>query len=163
MPHTLRRLTIATALLAGTGLAFAAGDKSPSASSGTQMQSGTTGQASGSMSKSGAQSQLSLTSSQKQTITKELSDETAANASFAASVGAKVPESVALKPVPMTVANEIPSIKAYSYAKLPNNNIVLVDPKSRTVAAVIAQGAATTGSGSTPSGASSGSMQKDKK
>lgn len=161
MPHTLRTLTVATALLAGTGLALAGGDKSSSSS--TQMQSGTTGQASSTMPKSSAQSQLNLTSAQKQTISKELADETAANASFSATVGAKVPESVALKPVPMTVANEIPSIKSYSYAKLQDNDIVLVDPKNRTVAAVIEGGASTTGSSSGTSGASSGgSMQKDK-
>ena len=160
MPHTLRTLTVATALLAGTGLALAGGDKSSSSS--TQMQSGTTGQASSTMPKSSAQSQLNLTSAQKQTISKELADETAANASFSATVGAKVPESVALKPVPMTVANEIPSIKSYSYAKLQDNDIVLVDPKNRTVAAVIEGGASTTGSSSTSGASSGGSMQKDK-
>lgn len=161
MPHTLRSMTVAIALLAGTGLALAAGDKPSSSSSSPQMQSGTTGQAGTTMSKGGAQSQLNLTSSQKQTISKELADETAANASFSASVGSKVPESVALKPVPMTLANEIPSIKPYSYAKLHNDNIVLADPKNRTVMAVIDSGLATTGSGSGTSGKSS-SMSKDK-
>jgi hypothetical protein len=176
MPHTLRSLTIATALLAGTGLAFAGGDKASGSSSSTemksgttgqssstQMQSGTTGQASTPMSKSGAEAKLNLTSSQKQTISKELADETAANASFSASLGAKVPDSIALKPVPMTVANEIPSIKSYSYAKLQDDNIVLVDPKDRTVAAVIEDDASTTGSSSTTSGSGSSSMSKDKK
>jgi hypothetical protein len=156
-------MTIATALLAGTGLALAGGDKASSSSSSTQIQSGTTGQASTTTSKSGAQSQLNLTSAQKQTISKELRAETAANASFSASVGAKVPESIALKPVPMTVANEIPSIKSYSYAKLRDHNIVLVDPKNRTVMAVIDGGAATTGSSSATSGTGSSSMSKDKK
>jgi hypothetical protein len=70
---------------------------------------------------------------------------------------------VALKPVPMTLANDIPSIKPYSYAKLKDDNIVLVDPKNRTVMAVIDSGAATTGSSSATSGAGSSSMSKDKK
>jgi hypothetical protein len=142
---------MAVALIAGAG--FTADAQSPGSPSGTQIESGTTG---GAMSNSGAQARLDLTHSQKQKITQELSAEEVAAASFPASVGAKVPASIALKPVPMTVATDIPSVKPYSYAKLPNHNIVLVDPKNRTVAAVIEAGPSTTGSGpsaSEPSGA----------
>jgi hypothetical protein len=158
-------MTLALALLGGTGLALAAGDKAPGSASGTNMQSGTTGQSGSSMSQSGAkQDQLNLTSSQQQTISKELArEQTAADTSFQASVGAKVPSSIALKPVPMTVANDIPSVKMFSYAKLANHKIVLVDPKSRTVAAVIEGGASTTGSSPSSSSGMSGSTQNNNK
>jgi hypothetical protein len=155
MPHTLRSVTIALALIGSTGLAFAAGDKTP-ASSASQMQSGTTGQSSSTMSKD----TLSLTSAQKQTIAKELTSEKAASgASFTASVGAKVPESITLKPVPMKVASDMPSVKPYSYVKTQDEDIVLVNPKDRTIAAVIDGDASTTGSSSS-SGSASGSMKK---
>ncbi|MPZ55227.1 MAG: DUF1236 domain-containing protein [Rhizobiales bacterium] len=152
MPHPLRSVTIAVAILGSAGLA--AGDKMPGAAGSAQL----TGQSVGAMPQSGAtQAQLRLTSLQKQTIAKELSGEMVAPASMQAAIGAKVPESVALRPVPMIVANEIPSVKPYSYAKLQNDDIVLVDPKNRMVAAVIQADASTMGRGS---GTSGGSMDK---
>jgi hypothetical protein len=160
MTHTLRSATIAIALLGSAGLALAGGDKSSS----SNMQSGTTGQASkstgSSMSKSSAQDTLNLTSAQKQTIAQELSrEEPAAEERFKATIGAEVPSSIALKPVPMKIANEMPQLKNYSYAKLHNEDIVLADPQERTVAAIIDSGGASSTTGSAPS--TSGSMQKD--
>jgi hypothetical protein len=48
-----------------------------------------------------------------------------------------VPYSVALKPIPDRIAQELPFVKPYLYLKTGDNRIVVVDPHSRYVAAVI--------------------------
>jgi hypothetical protein len=55
-------------------------------------------------------------------------------------VGAKVPtqKKLPLHPLPRPLANELPVLKQYYYAKLPDK-ILLVDPVSRKVVEVIAQ------------------------
>ena len=55
-------------------------------------------------------------------------------------VGAKVPtqSKLPLHPLPQPLANEIPVLKQYYYAKLPDK-VLLVDPVSRKVVEVIAQ------------------------
>jgi hypothetical protein len=55
-------------------------------------------------------------------------------------VGAKVPTQIKLPlhPLPGPLANQIPVLKQYYYAKLPDK-VLLVDPISRKVVEVIAQ------------------------
>jgi hypothetical protein len=59
---------------------------------------------------------------------------------FQAVIGAKVPtqSKLPLHPLPQPLANEIPVLKQYYYAKLPDK-VLLVDPVSRKVVEVIAQ------------------------
>lgn len=91
---------------------------------------------------------LALTSAQKQKIGQSLANEHAqlAPPDFKIAVGAKLPASVSLSPVPLAVSNDIPATKNLSYARLDNKDIVLVDPKDRAVAEVIDPRPSTTGS-----------------
>ena len=86
-----------------------------------------------------AAGQLSLTSTQMQSIYHSLASEKAQTApfNFQPKVGAKVPDSLAMYPLPSTVTNEIAATKGFDYAKLASNEVVLIDPKDRQVAEVI--------------------------
>jgi hypothetical protein len=59
-------------------------------------------------------------------------------ADFQPAVGAKVPtqKKLPLHPLPRPLANQVPVLKQYYYAKLPDK-VVLVDPISRKVVEVI--------------------------
>ena len=91
---------------------------------------------------------LALTSAQKHKIVQSLAREHTqlAPPDFKIAVGAKLPTSLSLSPVPLAVSNDIPATKNLSYARLDNKDIVLVDPKDRTVAEVIEPQISTTGS-----------------
>jgi hypothetical protein len=99
-----------------------------------------------------AAGQLSLTSTQMQSIYHSLASEKAQTApfNFQPKVGAKVPGSLAMYPLPSTVTNEIAATKGFEYAKLASNEVLLIDPKDRQVAEVImprnTTGSTTTGS-----------------
>ena len=86
-----------------------------------------------------AAGQLSLTSTQMQSIYHSLASEKAQTApfNFQPKVGAKIPDSLAMYPLPSTVTNEIAATKGFEYAKLASNEVVLIDPKDRRVAEVI--------------------------
>jgi hypothetical protein len=91
-----------------------------------------------------AAGQLSLTSTQMQSIYHSLANEKGqtAPANFQAKPGIKVPDSLAIHQLPSSVTNEISATKGFDYAKLANNEVVLVDPKDRQVAEVIMQSSA---------------------
>jgi hypothetical protein len=61
----------------------------------------------------------------------------AAPSGFQAKVGAKVPQSLSLHQLPSNVASQVPAAKGYEYAKLQNNEVLLIDPKDRQVAEII--------------------------
>jgi hypothetical protein len=86
-----------------------------------------------------AAGQLNLTSTQQQTIYQGLSSEKGQTApsSFQAKLGAKVPDQLAMHQLPSSVTNQIPAAKGFDFAKLANNEVVLIDPKDRQVAEVI--------------------------
>jgi hypothetical protein len=86
-----------------------------------------------------AAGQLSLTSAQMQTIYHGLASEKgqSAPANFQAKLGAKVPDSLTIHQLPSSVTNEVSATKGFEYAKLANNEVVLIDPKDRQVAEVI--------------------------
>ena len=86
-----------------------------------------------------AAGQLSLTSTQMQSIYHSLASEKGQTApsNFQPKLGAKVPGSLAMHPLPSTVTNEIAATKGFEYAKLASNEVVLIDPKDRQVAEVI--------------------------
>ena len=97
-----------------------------------------------------AQQPLNLSQQQQQTIQQQLSSKNAQSApsNFTAQVGAKVPQSVTLQPMPQQVASKVQAVKNDAFAKLQNNKILIVNPTDRTVAAVISGKGATTGSSS---------------
>ena len=94
-----------------------------------------------------AEHALNLTSAQKNTIYQSVMNEKGQTApsSFRASIGAKVPSSLTLQLLPSNVASQIPAAKNFEYAKLQNNEILLVNPKNREVAEMITS-STTTGS-----------------
>lgn len=94
------------------------------------------------------QQPLNLSQQQQQTIQQQLSSKNAqaVPANFSAHVGAKVPQSVTLQPLPQQVASKVQAVKNDHFARLQNNKILIVNPTDRTVAAVISEGGMTTGS-----------------
>jgi hypothetical protein len=82
---------------------------------------------------------LDLSPSQRQTIYQSVSKTQKNNAAppgFRASVGAHVPDTIKLEPVSDTLATVIPETKNYEVA-LVEKQVVLVDPKSKMVVAVV--------------------------
>jgi hypothetical protein len=51
-------------------------------------------------------------------------------------VGAHVPDAITLEPLPKTVAELVPKIADYQYAFVANE-VLIVEPRSRTVVEVI--------------------------
>jgi hypothetical protein len=98
-----------------------------------------------------ASADLNLTSQQKQTIMQSVQTEKGqpAPAGFQPKVGASVPQSMPMHPLPPTVATEVPAAKGLEYAKLDNNEILLIDPKDRRVADIIMP-SGTTGAAPSP-------------
>ncbi len=116
-------------------------------------------------------SQVSLTSEQKQQIfnaAQSLPQQNAQSSSLAP--GSKVPSNVTLSPLPQEAKQNVGSaLQNSEMAKLQNGDVILANPRNKTVQAVItAQDAnSTTGQGTTNSmgsspstGSSSGSMSK---
>jgi hypothetical protein len=84
---------------------------------------------------------LKLSSAQKQTIYLSISNlkkRETAPPTFRAAVGAIVPPSVNLQPLPKTVVELAPVVGGYEYAMVANQ-VLLVDPKNRQVVEVITQ------------------------
>jgi hypothetical protein len=98
-----------------------------------------------------ATADLNLTPQQKQTIMQSVQSEKGqpAPAGFQPQVGATVPQSMTMHQLPSTIATEIPSAKGLEYAKLSNNEILLIDPKDRRVADIIMP-SGTTGAAPSP-------------
>jgi hypothetical protein len=91
--------------------------------------------------------QLNLTSAQKQTILQSVASEKgqAAPSGFQAKVGEKAPQSLSMHQLPSSATNQVSAAKQYEYAKLQNNEVLLIDPKDRQVAEIIMP-SSTTGS-----------------
>src|SRR5262249_26507890 len=90
---------------------------------------------------SGAAPALQLSPAQKQTIYQSITatqKNNPAPTGFRAAVGAEVPETISLAPIPKTLANLIPTTAEYEVAMV-EKQVVLVDPRSRRVVAVVAQ------------------------
>jgi len=86
-----------------------------------------------------AGAQLNLSSAQKQTIYHSVSSEKGqtAPAGFQAKLGEKAPSSLSMHQLPSSVTSQISAAKDYEYAKLQNNEVLLVNPKDRQVAEII--------------------------
>lgn len=103
--------------------ALVAGILAVSASAGVQAQS----------------SDLQLSSEQRQTIFQTLSQDpngSAPTGDFKPAIGGSVPEGVALAPLSDTLSRLIPNAKGYQAATV-GNQIILVDPKTKAVAAIV--------------------------
>jgi hypothetical protein len=98
-----------------------------------------------------ASADLNLTPQQKQTIMQSVQREKGqpAPVGFQPQVGASVPQSMPMHQLPSTVTTEIPAAKGLEYAKLSNNEVLLIDPKDRRVAEIIMP-SGTTGAAPSP-------------
>lgn len=83
---------------------------------------------------------LELSQSQLETIYQSISNRQAkkdtAPVGFRAAVGAHVPDSIKLEPLPKAVVELVPRTADYEYAFVANQ-VLLVEPRSRTVVEVI--------------------------
>jgi len=93
--------------------------------------------------------ELNLTTAQKQTIYQSVKNEKSQPmpAGFQARPGATVPQTVELHALPISVASQWPASKDYQFAKMQNNEVLLVSPKDRHVAEIVMQPGTTTGQG----------------
>jgi len=82
---------------------------------------------------------LNLTAAQKQTIVQSVQSEKGqpAPAGFLPKVGASMPQSVSLRPLPSNIAAQVPGVKDLQYVKLATNEVLLIEPKDRRVAGII--------------------------
>lgn len=137
MKTNTRPSAAAVALLCGVTLAAAAGTSALAAGSQDKM-------ANPSMSKSSSLSQpmdkLSLTSAQRKSAWEDISQQAAkqkAPKDFTAKVGEALPSDLTSHPVPVSTANEVPKLRAYHYAMLDNNKLLIINPKDKKVVEVI--------------------------
>jgi hypothetical protein len=81
---------------------------------------------------------LQLSSEQRQTIYQSLSQGMTADApaGFQAAIGAQLPDSLKLEPMSDTLSKLIPNAQGYQVATV-GKQILLVDPKTKAVAAVV--------------------------
>ena len=99
-----------------------------------------------------ASADLNLTPQQKQTIMQSVQSERGqpAPAGFLPKVGAPVPQSMSMQQLPSNVTIQVPAAKGLEYAKLDNNEILLIDPKDRKVADIIMPSGTTGAAPSSP-------------
>ena len=85
---------------------------------------------------------LRLTPSQKEAVYQSIHNQKVRKSTepigFRAAVGAHVPDSISVAPLPLTVIDLAPSLKDYEYAFVANQ-VLIVQPQSKTVVAVIAE------------------------
>jgi hypothetical protein len=117
-------LPIATFVLVGSLGAAAAADhnamsKQSSMSSTTSM----------------ARDNLSLTTAQEKLAWRDLASQPASS-NFSVAQGTTVPNNIALRPIPKKVASQLPKLRSYQYARLPNE-ILIVNPTDKKVADVV--------------------------
>jgi Protein of unknown function (DUF1236) len=82
---------------------------------------------------------LELSAAQRQTIYQSVSatqKNNPAPTGFRAAIGAQVPDAIALQPISTTLATLIPETANYDVAMV-EKQVVLVDPKSKRVVAVV--------------------------
>jgi hypothetical protein len=86
-----------------------------------------------------AKDNLSLTTAQEKLAWRDLSKQAAsqpAPSNFSASPGTTIPDNIALRPIPRKVASQLPKLRPYQYARLPNE-ILIVNPTDKKVADVV--------------------------
>ena len=130
MNSHIRYGAIALALLGSAGIAAAQTSPMPPA--------GSAPAATSSAAQSGA---LQLSAQQKSSIFKIVTMEKVKSpppANLQLSVGAQVPASIELYPLPANIVSEVPAAKPYKYT-VAQNQVVLVDPTNMRVVEIIKQ------------------------
>lgn len=86
-----------------------------------------------------ASSRIKLTAEQRRMILDYARQRRTARAqsSFDAETGMSVPSSIELAPMPDTIVTEVPAVRSYDFFVDQNDEVVLVDPDSRSVIEVI--------------------------
>ena len=86
-----------------------------------------------------AVAEVNLTTQQRQMIMQSVQGEKGqpAPAGFQPRVGASLPQSMSMRQLPPNVTTQVPAAKGLEYAKLDNNEILLIDPQDRRVADII--------------------------
>jgi hypothetical protein len=81
---------------------------------------------------------INLTVENRHVIKEIIKDMHVANAAgeVAVTVGTQVPQSVALQPMPATIAQKVPQVKSHEFF-VKNDKIALVDPKNHKIVEVI--------------------------
>jgi len=130
MQKYLRCGAVAGALLVGVNVAAAT--EMPRTVAQSQSHGGMKGL-------STAQAAPNLTASQRREIFQDLASakEESAPSGFRPSVGAIVPGTLALQELPSKATTDVPLIKSYKFAKLQNQDVLLVNPQDRKVIDVI--------------------------
>jgi Protein of unknown function (DUF1236) len=119
--------------LAATMLAFSIGAAAAADQSATSKQPSTPPTA------SVAKDNLSLTTAQEKMAWRDISKRATsqhAPAGFAASVGNTVPNDITLRSIPRPVASELPTLRPYRYALLPNK-LLIVNRSDKKIVDVI--------------------------
>jgi hypothetical protein len=129
MRQQLRACTIAFALLGGAGFA-AAQSNTPTATAG------------------GVPGQLHLNQNQERAVIIGLkgAQPQQPSADMPMQRGGTVPDSMTTQPMPDNVTAAVPETKNYLFVKLPDR-VLIIDPDSKTVAEMVLDESATTGSG----------------
>jgi hypothetical protein len=60
-----------------------------------------------------------------------------APAAFVPKVGAVVPSTIAIHPIPVSTANDVPALWSYCYALLDSNKLLIINPTDNKIAEVI--------------------------
>jgi hypothetical protein len=90
--------------------------------------------------------ELNLTTQDRLTIEKGVQTEKAqpAPAGYLPAIGTQVPQGMTVRQLPSQVTSQVPAAKNLEFAKLDSNEVLLIDPKNRSVAEII-QPAGSTG------------------
>ena len=124
-----KHLSVALAaglLMAGVSAASAANMSQPSSTPSSTMAQAASGT-------------LSLTSTQQKTVWNDLhgqATEQKAPAGFNATVGAIVPSTVKIEPVPSKAATSIPALKSFDFAMV-DGKLLIVNPSEKKIVEVI--------------------------
>jgi len=127
-----RILSGTAALVLLTSVGIAAAQNSPMAPTGSSPGASSTSSQNGALQLSAAQKTAIF-----QSVTKE-KIKSPPPANLQLSVGAQIPASVELYPLPANVAAQIPAAKPYKYT-VAQNQVVLVDPTNMKVVDIIKQ------------------------
>lgn len=82
---------------------------------------------------------IGLTQDHKRTIYREIGSQSAQRVPDGASVeiGKEIPDSIMLNEMPISVKDQIGLLRDFKSAKLPDENIVIVDPAKREVVDIV--------------------------
>ena len=132
MKTLIRNGATVLALLAGVGIAAAQSPMPPAGSAPAQRAPAASSQNSAALQLSAAQKTAIF-----QSVTKE-KVKTPPPANMQVSVGAQIPASIELYPLPANIVSEVPATKAFKYT-VAQNQVVIVDPTNMKVVEIIKQ------------------------